>query len=101
MAENVRHFLLRNLSVETNWISRRSWLALPLEALASTLGAQTASPKRNSYFPAAGSWQHKAPTEVGMDAAKLREAVEWAEAHGSTWDFDKDQVRVFGRVLGA
>jgi hypothetical protein len=36
-----------------------------------------------------------------MDAAKLRQAVEWAEAHGSQWDFEKDQVRVFGKVLGA
>ena len=35
-----------------------------------------------------------------MDAAKLHEAVEWAESHGSTWDFEKDQVRTFGRVLG-
>jgi CubicO group peptidase (beta-lactamase class C family) len=53
-----------------------------------------------SYFPAAGTWQHKAPSEVGMDAAKLRDAVGWAEAHGSKWDFEKDQVRVFGKVLG-
>jgi CubicO group peptidase (beta-lactamase class C family) len=36
-----------------------------------------------------------------MDAAKLKEAVAWAEAHGSKWDFEKDQVRVFGKVLGA
>ena len=36
-----------------------------------------------------------------MDAAKLQEAVEWAGAHGSKWDFGKDQVRVFGKVLGA
>jgi CubicO group peptidase (beta-lactamase class C family) len=35
-----------------------------------------------------------------MDAGKLHEAIEWAEAHGSKWDFAKDQVRVFGKVLG-
>src|SRR5213075_2968160 len=34
-------------------------------------GAQT-------YFPDAGNWQHKAPAEVGMDAAKLKQAVDYA-----------------------
>lgn len=72
--------------------SRRSVLLL---ALAVTASAQTA------YYPSAGTWQRKAPAESGMDAAKLSEAVAWAESHGSTWDFDKDQVRVFGKVLGA
>ena len=87
----------------TNWVSRRSWLALHLVAcvLAPALAAQTPQPKGTAYFPAAGKWQHKAPAEVGMDAAKLKEAVEWAEAHGSKWDFEKDQVRVFGKVLKA
>src|ERR1039457_1543662 len=83
-----------------NWLSRRS---LPLVAIvvASGLAAQTAQPKRTVYFPASGTWQRKAPAEVGMDAAKLKEAVEWAEAHDSKWDFEKNQVRVFGKVLGA
>src|SRR5262249_23231650 len=26
--------------------------------------------------------------------------VDWAQAHGSKWDFEKDQVRTFGKVLG-
>src|SRR5262249_43543720 len=83
--------------------NRRSLLALLLigAALASQLGAQTAPARHTSYFPPAGKWQHKTPAEVGMGAAKLKEAVEWAEAHGSKWDFEKDQVRVFGKVLGA
>ena len=83
--------------------NRRSLLALPLmaAALVSELAAQTAPAKHTSYFPPAGKWQRKAPAEVGMDAAKLKEAIEWAEAHGSKWDFERDQVRVFGKVLGA
>jgi CubicO group peptidase (beta-lactamase class C family) len=87
----------------TNWLNRHSLLALPLVAtvLAPGLTGQAAEPKPTNYFPASGTWQHKAPDEVGMDAAKLREAVEWAQAHGSKWDFAKDQVRVFGKVLGA
>ena len=55
---------------------------------------------KGTYFPAAGTWQHKAPAEVGMDAAKLGEALEWAKTHGSKWDYDVDQVRVFGKTLG-
>jgi CubicO group peptidase (beta-lactamase class C family) len=54
-----------------------------------------------SYFPPSGNWQHKKPAEVGMDAAKLQEAIDWAKSHGSKWDFDKDQVRVFGTPVGA
>ena len=56
---------------------------------------------KGTYFPAAGTWQHKAPNEVGMDAAKLGEALEWAKTHGSKWDYDVDQVRVFGKTLGS
>lgn len=87
----------------TIWLSRGSFLALPLVAvmLAPELAAQTGQRKRTAYFPAAGTWQHKAPAEVAMDAPKLKEAVDWAEAHGSKWNFEKDQVRVFGKVLGA
>src|SRR2546423_837362 len=87
----------------TNWLKRLSLLSLPLVAavLAPALAAQTAQPKRTSYFLAAGTWRHKAPAEAGMDTAKLKEAVEWAEAHGSKWDFEKDQVRAFGKLLGA
>src|SRR5271154_5052585 len=81
-------------------LDKRYLLLLALVA-AALAPAQTTQAKRTTYFPAAGTWQHKTPVEVGMDAAKLKEAIEWAEAHGSKWDFEKDQVRVFGKVLGA
>lgn len=85
-----------------NRFNRSSLLSLSLLAaiLAAGLHAQSTRTKRSAYFPAAGTWQHKTPAEVGMDPAKLQEAVEWAEAHPSKWDFEKDQVRVFGKVLG-
>jgi len=60
------------------------------------LHSQTAA----KYFPPPGQWQKKAPAEVGMDAAKLQQAVEYAQSHGSSWDFEKDQVRTFGVPLG-
>ena len=70
-------------------------VAVLLAALVA-LQAETAK----SYFPPPGQWQKKAPAEVGMDAAKLQQAVEYAQAHGSSWDFEKDQVRTFGVPLG-
>ena len=102
-AGHVGHFLLRYLSVMTHRLNPSSLLTLTLwvAALAPGLAAQTAQSKRTTYFPAAGTWQHKAPLEAGMDVKKLKEAVQWAEAHGSKWDFEKDQVRVFGKMLGA
>src|SRR4051794_38486352 len=73
---------------------------LPLSVLAFGLAAQPVHPKPATYFPAPGTWQHKAPADVGMDPKRLQEAVQWAGTHPSKWDFDKDQVRVFGKVLG-
>jgi CubicO group peptidase (beta-lactamase class C family) len=35
-----------------------------------------------------------------MDSAKVAAAVQFAQEHGSSWDFEKDQVRTFGRPLG-
>lgn len=63
---------------------------------ASALQAQKAA----TYFPPAGQWRTISPSAVGLDSAKLQLAVEYALAHGSTWDFEKDQVRTFGTPLG-
>src|ERR1700736_1694906 len=77
--------------------SRRCFFVLPviLAVLGPSLQAAPA------YFPPSGKWQKKAPAELGMDPAKLQQAIDYAQAHGSTWDFEKDQVRVFGKVLRA
>src|SRR4051812_43547414 len=53
-----------------------------------------------SYFPPRGEWQRRSPAAEGVDSAKLQVAVDYALAHGSTWDFDRDQVRTFGPPLG-
>ena len=74
---------------------RRALLSIAiLTAIAWTLaGAET-------YFPPAGKWEKKTPASLGLDAAKLQQAIDYAQAHGSAWDFDKDQVRTFGAPLG-
>ena len=76
---------------------RRFFLLFLLLAAASPwLPAQ----KTATYFPPAGEWQRKLPAEAGLDAAKLQQAIDFALANGSNWDFDRDQVRTFGAVLG-
>jgi CubicO group peptidase (beta-lactamase class C family) len=76
--------------------SRRCFLVLPL--ILAVLGPSLqAAP---AYFPTPDKWQKKAPAELGMDPAKLQQAIDFAQANGSTWEFDKDQVRTFGAVLG-
>ncbi len=74
----------------------------PRFALLLLLASAPASFAQNgaTYFPSAGNWQKKSPAELGLNAAKLKAAVEFAQANGSNWDFDKDQIRVFGTPLG-
>jgi CubicO group peptidase (beta-lactamase class C family) len=79
-------------------LARRSLLALTL--VLATLAPALCAEKGATYFPPPGKWQKKSPAELGLDAAKLQQAVEYAQAHGSKWDFEKDQVRTFGTPLG-
>jgi CubicO group peptidase (beta-lactamase class C family) len=77
-------------------LTQRSTRLLFLALFAASLYAQ----KLATYFPPAGQWASKSPAELGMDPAKLKAAVDFAQANGSKWDFDKDQVRTFGSPLG-
>jgi CubicO group peptidase (beta-lactamase class C family) len=69
---------------------------LILAAFLPSLVAQ----KIPTYFPPAGKWEKKPPADLGLDARKLQQAIEYAQTHGSDWDFEKDQVRTFGPPLG-
>ena len=71
-------------------------LALCL-AVAAFPAAQT------PYYPPAGQWAHKTPAEVGMDASRLNEAVEFMKANETaspTRDFS-DQEIVNGKLLAS
>lgn len=62
--------------------------------------APTAS---TGYVPTRDVWQTKSPADVGMDEAKLHQAIEYAKTRDSAWgrdDYMADQVRTFGRPLG-
>lgn len=55
------------------------------------------------YYPPAGQWERKAPADVGMDGARLSEAVEFMKSHETaspTRDFS-DQEIVNGKLLAS
>ncbi|MDT8369486.1 MAG: serine hydrolase [Longimicrobiales bacterium] len=66
-------------------------LALLLPSLAPPLDAQ--------YVPPRGSWETRAPEEVGMDPAAIAAAVEYALANETSVDRDQEfsQSQSFGR----
>ena len=64
----------------------------------------TAAPaaQQSVYYPPPGAWAKKAPAELGLDPAKLKEAVDFAIAHESKREMDfSDQERIFGTLLGS
>jgi CubicO group peptidase (beta-lactamase class C family) len=77
---------------------RRGFLGLALFlAVAAWPAAQT------PYYPPAGQWARKTPAEVGMDAARLNDAVQFMKSHEATSprrDFS-DQEIVNGKLLAS
>lgn len=66
-----------------------------LPALAA---AQTPAP----YYPPPDAWARRTPAELGMDAAALAAAVEYAQSHETTRALDfSDQQATFGSLLGS
>jgi CubicO group peptidase (beta-lactamase class C family) len=77
--------------------ARRSISGLLLLLLAAAPVAQS-----GQYFPPAGTWARKAPAELGLDPAKLAEAVTYAQSRESTRAIDfSDQEKIFGSLLGS
>jgi CubicO group peptidase (beta-lactamase class C family) len=81
-------------------LSRRKALALCLAALLpSFAGAAAPAP---AYFPPAGEWARKSPAELGIDAAALAAAVQFAQMRETTRALDfSDQEATFGTRLGS
>src|SRR3954470_80622 len=55
------------------------------------------------YYPPSGQWMHKPPTELGFDAAKLNEAINFmrsSETRSPARDFS-DQEIVNGKLLAS
>jgi CubicO group peptidase (beta-lactamase class C family) len=55
-----------------------------------------------TYYPPAGAWAKKAPADVGMDAARLNAAMEFAKGRETNWPRDfSTQEKIFGTKLGS
>lgn len=73
---------------------------LAILALWWVVGRAAAAPL--SYYPPPGTWGHKSPGEVGMDAAKLNAAIDAMKGHESSQARDfSDQEQIFGTLLGS
>ena len=72
-------------------------------AVVALVGALALPSAQTSYFPPAGEWARKTPSEAGMDAAKLADAVEFMKTHEArspARDFS-DQEVVNGKLLAS
>jgi CubicO group peptidase (beta-lactamase class C family) len=80
-------------------IARRTVLSF---SLAFLLAPAIAAPAAKPYFPPAGAWEHKSPAALGIDKAKLDEAIAYASAHETERAKDfSDQQQTFGQPLGS
>ena len=72
-------------------------------SIASASTQATAKAETEFYYPGDGDdWERRSPEEVGLDAAKLQAAVEWAKTQ-ETEQMPKDfstQEEIFGKMLG-
>jgi CubicO group peptidase (beta-lactamase class C family) len=82
--------------------STRSKIALCLSlCLCASVASYVAAQAPATYYPPAGQWARKAPAEVGMDAAKLNAAIEFAKARETNMPRDfSTQEKIFGSLLG-
>jgi CubicO group peptidase (beta-lactamase class C family) len=74
-----------------------------ISAHVARLSAAPRQPPQGVYFPARDNWETRKPANVGMDAALLARAIEYAKTRDTAWardDYMADQVRAFGRPLG-
>lgn len=85
--------------------SRSRRASLLLFALSLVVGAGAAQPAAitpAAYFPPRDAWARRTPAEIGLDPAKLAEAVAYAQSHETARPVDlSDQETIFGSLLGS
>src|SRR6266404_1534138 len=88
-------------------MKKRVGLSVAIGLFCVLLAAGQESGRRNitstdRYFPAPGdSWERRRAEDVGMNSARLAEAIEFAKTQSSTIPKDfSTQVETFGAVLG-
>src|SRR5688572_10227800 len=56
---------------------------------------------QSPYYPPPGKWERRTPEQVGMDAAKLTAAIEFAKTRENNMPRDFSmQEKIFGTLLG-
>jgi hypothetical protein len=74
-------------------------LFAPGFALAAATQRSSAAPQPSIYFPERNDWQHKKPEDVGMDSARLDQAVKSAIANENP--LTKDMAFYLATTFGA
>ena len=67
--------------IRAGLLGRRAAVLLAITIAAATVTTAGQSSSRRTYFPARGEWQKKEPSAVGLDKAKLDDAIAYAVAH--------------------
>src|SRR5258708_25078613 len=77
--------------------TRMKLARIPLAAFFAVLIATSVAAA--DYFPPRGSWDRKTPAELGIDAARLKEAIDYAAANEnpSSKDVAEDLRNTFGK----
>ena len=70
-----------DLMIRAGLLGRRAAVILMIMAAAATVTTAGQRSSKQPYFPARGEWQKKDPSAVGLDKAKLHEAIAFAVAH--------------------
>jgi CubicO group peptidase (beta-lactamase class C family) len=80
-------------------LALRSLLLAPLCVPALITTPATAQRNGTPYVPSASSWERRAPDQVGMDGAKLQEAIAFAKERASqaARDLEEAHYQSFGR----
>ena len=73
--------------------------ALPFVAVAFVASASPAQRTATPYVPTAAAWEKRTPDQVGMDAAKIQEAIAFAKERASQAprDLEEAHYQTFGR----
>ena len=89
--------------MKTDLTNRRTVLRkLSSLCLCVSVAALVVTAQTSPYYPPAGTWEKKAPAELGLDPARLAEAVAWAQTRESRREIDfSDQEKIFGTLLGS
>ena len=70
-------------------------------AVVVLLGAGSTALAQSTYYPPPGDWERRTPAEVGMDSARLTDAIAYAESRETSKPMDfSDQETLFGQRLG-